>query len=100
MQGLRKASHTRARQCVKRARPGGHSLSGGSDVARTEDSVRGRLGGLAKREIRMPRDTSPFPVLRWVALTWMIVWLPAYGPVWGLGNLLHLCDLAVLRACA
>src|SRR5713101_1680674 len=48
----------------------------------------------------MPRDTSPFPVLRWVALAWMIVWLPAYARVWGWANLLHLCDLAVILACA
>src|SRR5258708_22250930 len=98
MQGLRKASHTRARQCVKRARPGGHSLSGGPDVAWAENSVRGRLDGLAKREVRMPRDTRPFPVLRWVALTWMIVWLPAYVRVGGWSNLLHLCDLALILA--
>jgi hypothetical protein len=48
----------------------------------------------------MPRNTSPFPVLRWVALTWMIVWLPAYVRVWGWANLLHLCDMAVILACA
>ncbi len=48
----------------------------------------------------MPGDTSPFPVLRWVALTWMIVWLPAYVRVWGWANLLHLCDMAVILACA
>lgn len=48
----------------------------------------------------MPRDTRPFPVLRWVALAWMIVWLPAYVRVWGWANLLHLCDLAVILACA
>src|SRR5258708_35562843 len=48
----------------------------------------------------MPRDTRPFPVLRWVALTWMIVWLPAYVRVWGWANLLPLCDLALILACA
>src|SRR5258708_34869253 len=55
---------------------------------------------IAKREVRMPRDTSPFPELRWVALTWMIVWLPAYVRVWGWASLLLLCDLAVILACA
>jgi hypothetical protein len=55
---------------------------------------------MVKSEIRMQRDTSPFPVLRWVALTWMIVWLPAYVRVWGWANLLHLCDMAVILACA
>ncbi len=37
-----------------------------------------------------------FPVLRWFSLLWMIVWLPAYFRVWGLANLLHLCDVAVI----
>src|SRR5258708_35593123 len=44
MQGLRRASHIQARQCVKRARPGGHSAGGGSGVAWAEDSARDRLG--------------------------------------------------------
>ena len=48
----------------------------------------------------MSRGTHPFPVLRWVALAWMIVWLPAYVRVWGWANLLHLCDIAVILACA
>jgi hypothetical protein len=48
----------------------------------------------------MPRNTTPFPVLRWVALAWIIVWLPAYVRVWGWANLLHLCDMAVILACA
>lgn len=48
----------------------------------------------------MSRGTHPFPVLRWVALAWMIVWLPAYVQVWGWVNLLHLCDIAVILACA
>jgi len=37
-----------------------------------------------------------FPVLRWFALVWMVVWLPAYSRVWGWANLLHLCDVAVI----
>jgi len=48
----------------------------------------------------MSRGTHPFPVLRWVALAWMLVWLPAYVRVWGWANLLHLCDIAVILACA
>jgi hypothetical protein len=42
----------------------------------------------------------PFPILRWVAIAWMLVWLPAYIRVWGWPNLLHLCDIAVIFACA
>lgn len=37
-----------------------------------------------------------FPILRWVGLAWMLVWLPAYFQVWGWANLLHLCDVAVI----
>src|SRR5215469_4055962 len=37
-----------------------------------------------------------FPVVRWVALAWMVVWLPAYIKVWGWANMLHLCDAAVI----
>ena len=37
-----------------------------------------------------------FPVVRWVAAAWMVVWLPAYIKVWGWANLLHLCDAAVI----
>jgi hypothetical protein len=47
----------------------------------------------------MTRGAHPFPILRWVALAWMIVWLPAYILVWGWPNLLHLCDIAVIFAC-
>ena len=47
----------------------------------------------------MTPRTHPFPILRWVALAWMIVWLPAYILVWGWSNLLHLCDIAVIFAC-
>ena len=48
----------------------------------------------------MSADTVPFPVLRWVSLLWVAVWLPAYVRVWGWPNLLHLCDIAVLLGCA
>lgn len=43
-----------------------------------------------------PSSVVPFPVLRWVGLAWMVVWLPAYFRVWGWANLLHLCDVAVI----
>ena len=48
----------------------------------------------------MASGTNAFPVLRWVALLWTIVWLPTYIRVWGWANLLHLCDIAVLLGCA
>ncbi|MBZ5702079.1 MAG: hypothetical protein LAN84_09550 [Acidobacteriia bacterium] len=43
--------------------------------------------------------THPFPVLRWLALLWMALWLPAYAWVWGWANLLLWCDAAVILTC-
>jgi hypothetical protein len=40
-----------------------------------------------------------FPVLRWLALAWLAVWIPAYWRVWGWQNFLHLCDIAVILSC-
>jgi hypothetical protein len=48
----------------------------------------------------MSAGTDAFPVLRWVGLLWVAVWLPAYVRVWGWANLLHLCDVAVILGCA
>ncbi len=48
----------------------------------------------------MQAAATPFPVLRWAALLWMAVWLPAYVHVWGWANLLRLCDIAVILGCA
>jgi len=44
----------------------------------------------------MPLNPPTFPVLRWVSLCWMVLWLPTYFRVWGWANLLHLCDVAVI----
>jgi hypothetical protein len=40
-----------------------------------------------------------FPRLRWAALVWLAVWLPAYAKVWGWANFLHLCDVTVILTC-
>jgi hypothetical protein len=40
-----------------------------------------------------------FPVLRWFALAWLAVWIPAYWRVWGWRNFLHFCDIAVILSC-
>jgi hypothetical protein len=37
--------------------------------------------------------------LRWSALLWLFVWVPAYWHTWGAANFLHLCDVAVLLTC-
>jgi len=42
---------------------------------------------------------APFPRLRWVAVLWLAVWLPAYWRVWGGANFLHLCDVTVILTC-
>ena len=47
----------------------------------------------------MSPSIHPFPILRWFALLWIVVWLPAYARVWGWSNFLHLCDLAVILTC-
>ncbi len=38
---------------------------------------------------------SAFPRLRWIALAWLVVWVPSYWMVWGWRNFFHLCDVAV-----
>lgn len=40
-----------------------------------------------------------FPVLRWTAVAWLIIWIPAYWRVWGWRNFFHLCDAAVIISC-
>src|SRR5256885_4936972 len=51
-----------------------------------------------------PREVDesrhPFPRLRWAALLWLSLWVPAYAWVWGVSNFLHLCDVAVILTCA
>ena len=47
---------------------------------------------------------SPAPTrlptwLRWAALFWLAIWIPAYWHTWGAANFLHLCDVAVILAC-
>jgi len=48
----------------------------------------------------MTAGTNAFPILRWAGLLWTAVWLPTYIRMWGWANLLHLCDVAVILACA
>lgn len=44
--------------------------------------------------------STSFPVLRWVALAYLVVWLPAYAMVWGPANFLNFCNVAVILTCA
>src|SRR2546421_10507232 len=74
----------------------------GVDRLHARASACGRLCRIAniKRRRCMTTGTAAFPVLRWVGLVWMLVWLPAYMRVWGWANLLHLCDVTVILGCA
>ena len=40
-----------------------------------------------------------FPRLRWAALAWLAVWLPAYWVFYGPAVFLNLCDVAVILTC-
>jgi hypothetical protein len=37
--------------------------------------------------------------MRWAALVWLAVWVPAYAVTWGWWNFILLCDVAVLLTC-
>lgn len=45
-------------------------------------------------------NPTAFPRLRWGAVAWLAVWVPAYAAVWGPRNFLLLCDVAVILTCA
>jgi hypothetical protein len=54
----------------------------------------------------LPKMLSPPPThdrlpvwLRWSALLWLFVWVPAYWRTWGAANFLHLCDVSVILTC-
>ena len=40
--------------------------------------------------------SHPFPRLRWLALAWLVVYVPTYWHAYGLVNFLFLCNLGVL----
>ena len=44
--------------------------------------------------------SHPFPRARWAALAWLGIWLPTYAVVYGFGNFVHVCDVAVILTCA
>lgn len=41
----------------------------------------------------------PFPVARWLALVWLVLWVPTYVRQWGWSNFVFLCDMAVILTC-
>jgi len=40
-----------------------------------------------------------FPVLRWVVVAWLAVYVPSYAAAYGFANFLFLCNLSVLLVC-
>lgn len=47
----------------------------------------------------MSPGTNAFAVLRWLALLWLLIWLPLYTWEWGWQNMMHVCDVGVIVAC-
>ncbi len=50
--------------------------------------------------VRGAEARPAFPILRWVAIGWLVVWTPSYAVVWGWRNFLQLCDIAVFLTAA
>ena len=44
-------------------------------------------------------NAVPFPVLRWLGVLWLLVWIPAYWAHYGPSVFLNLCDIAVILTC-
>lgn len=46
-------------------------------------------------------EEKHFPAaLRWGAVVWLAIWIPAYWRTWGAVNFLHFCDIAIALTCA
>lgn len=54
----------------------------------------------ASRPAPLPRQRHAFPVLRWLALAWLVVFVPAWYAAYGAWHFLFLCNLGVLLTCA
>ncbi|NUN49689.1 MAG: hypothetical protein HUU15_12755 [Candidatus Brocadiae bacterium] len=48
----------------------------------------------------MTAKRPAFPVARWIALGWLLVWAPPYAMWWGWRNFFQLCDVAVILTAA
>jgi len=60
----------------------------------------GAFGTRAGHDLsHMKEETKSFAIVRWVALIWVLVWLPLYTWSWGWRNMLHLCDVSVVIGC-
>ncbi|MFY9531055.1 MAG: hypothetical protein WAR24_19290 [Candidatus Acidiferrales bacterium] len=45
------------------------------------------------------RETVLTAWVRWGAVLWLAIWIPAYWRTWGFSNFVHLCDIAVILTC-
>jgi hypothetical protein len=54
------------------------------------------MRGSAAIKIACASMIPAFPWLRWAAVLWLAVWIPAYWTVWGWRNFFHLCDVAII----
>src|SRR3970040_2363012 len=43
--------------------------------------------------------THMFPWMRWAAVVWLAVWVPAYAIIWGWWDFILLCNIAVILTC-
>ncbi len=64
---------------------------------RTAARVRQLMSITSSKQIS-PKKRLPAAV-RWGAVVWLAVWIPAYLHGWGAANFLHLCDVAVFLTC-
>ncbi len=55
---------------------------------------------LVAAQAKALRSPHPFPVARWLALAWLVFFLPYNWSVHGPWNLLFFCDVAVILTCA
>lgn len=50
--------------------------------------------------MHIPKDAQFPGWVRWASVVWLALWIPSYWITWGAANFLHLCDIAVILACA
>lgn len=48
--------------------------------------------------VRAPAGTIP-DYARWLAVLWLLIWVPIYWRTWGGANFVQLCDIAVVLTC-
>lgn len=54
------------------------------------------MNGAIARSLTRDADGAKFPVLRWLAVVWLLVYVPAYASAYGWANFLFLCNAGVI----